>query len=124
MKTLNEYITEGIKIGSKTKVNDDKYDIRIKMISNIVDDYFNKIHIPKSNYECHFNKRINPYKKEEEAINLDELSTITIYSKEFNQINDIDKCADYLYREINKIVKLDNSKTEVLSTIIYFYLKK
>ena len=111
MKNLIDII-EGLKIGSKTKINNDDIDD----ICNIIKDYFtNKLNLKTTQYIYLISSKTN---NDSSAKDLNDIKEISIWSKEFK---DIDKSADELFEELNNIIKLDKKKTKVLATAIYFY---
>ena len=111
MKKLIDII-EGLKVGSKTKINNNDIDD----IYNIIKNYFtNKLNLKTTQYIYHISSKPN---HSGSAKNLNDIKEIYIWSKEFK---DIDKSADELFDEINNIIKLDKKKTTVLATSIYFY---
>jgi len=115
MKKLIDII-EGLKIGSKTKINNDNNDI--DDICNIIKNYFtNKLNLKTTQYIYRILSKTN---NGNSAKDLNDIEEIHVWSKEFK---DIDKSANELFDEINNIIKLDKNKTEVLATTIYFYPK-
>jgi len=111
MKKLIDII-EGLKVNSKTKINNNDIDD----ICNIIKNYFiNKLNLKTTQYIYHISSKTNDGSQ---AKDLNDIKEIRIWSKEFK---DIDKSADELFKELNNIIKLDKKKTSVLATAIYFY---
>jgi len=114
MKKLIDII-EGLKVNSKTKINNNDVDD----IYNIIKNYFtNKLKLKTTQYIYQIVSKTN---NNSSAKNLNDIEEIYIWSKEFK---DIDKSADELFEELNNIIKLDKKKTTVLATAIYFYPKQ
>ena len=111
MKKLIDII-EGLKVGSKTKINNNDIDD----IYDIIKNYFtNKLNLKTTQYIYRIASKTN---NSGSAKDLNDIKEIYIWSKEFK---DIDKSADELFKELNNIIKLDKKKTEVLATAICFY---
>jgi len=117
MNNINTYIIEKLHLNKNLKT-DDK--IILKEIGSVIKNYFeNILHLKTTQYIYNLDKDGS-----NSAKNIDELRKIYIYSKEFNQINDIDKASEYLFNKINEIYPLDKKSTEVYSTVIIFYPQK
>lgn len=111
MKKLIDII-EGLKVNSKTKINNNDVDD----ICNVIKNYFtNELNLKTTQYIYRISSKTN---NSDSAKDLNDIEEIHIWSKEFK---DIDKSADELFNEINNIIKLDKKKTTVLATAIYFY---
>ena len=111
MKKLIDII-EGLKVGSKTKINNNDIDD----IYDIIKNYFtNKLNLKTTQYIYQITSKTN---NSGSAKDLNDVKEIYIWSKEFK---DIDKSSDELFKELNDIIKLDKKKTTVLATAIYFY---
>lgn len=111
MKKLIDII-EGLKVNSKTKINNND----VNDICDVIKNYFiNKLNFKTTQYIYRISSKTN---NGDSAKDLNDIKDIHIWSKYFK---DIDKSADELFNEINNIIKLDKKKTSVLATAIYFY---
>lgn len=111
MKKLIDII-EGLKVNSKTKINNNDIDD----ICNVIKNYFiNKLNLKTTQYIYRISSKTN---NGDSAKDLNDIEEIHIWSKYFK---DIDKSAGELFKELNNIIKLDKKKTTVLATAIYFY---
>lgn len=111
MKNLIDII-EGLKVNSKTKINNND----INDICDVIKNYFtNKLNLKTTQYIYQISSKTD---NSSSAKDLNDIEEIYIGSKEFK---DIDKSADELFKELNDIIKLDKKKTTVLATAIYFY---
>lgn len=118
MKKLTDII-EGLKVGSKTKINNDDNDI--DYICDIIKNYFtNKLNLKTTQYVYQISSKTHD-SRSCKAKDLNDIKEIYIFSKEFWSKKDINKSANELFNEINNIIKLDEKKTIVYSTAIYFY---
>lgn len=115
MKNLKDII-EGLKINSKTKINNNDIDDICEVIKN----YFtNKLNLKTTQYIYRISSKTN---NGSSAKDLNDIKEINIWSKEFK---DIDKSAKELFNEINRIIKLKElTENDVFSTAIYFYPKQ
>jgi len=111
MKKLIDII-EGLKVNSKTKINNNDIDD----IYNIIKNYFtNELNLKTTQYVYRISSKTN---NGSSAKDLNDIKEISIRSKEFK---DIDKSANELFNEINNIINLDKKKTMMSATAIYFY---
>ena len=111
MKKLIDII-EGLKVNSKTKINNNEIS---DLYTTITSYFINKLNLKTTQYIYRITSKTN---NGSSAKDLNDIEEIYIWSKEFK---DIDKSADELFNEINNIIKLDKKKTTVLATAIYFY---
>ena len=114
MKKLIDII-EGLKVNSKTKINND-----IDDICDVIKNYFtNKLNLKTTQYIYQITSKTN---NGSQAKDLNDIKEIRVWSKEFK---DIDKSANELFNEINKIIKLKElTENDMFSTAIYFYPKQ
>ena len=111
MKKLIDII-EGLKVNSKTKISND-----ISDLYTIITNYFiKKLNLKTTQYIYRISSKTN---NGSSAKDLNDIKEIRVWSKEFK---DIDKSANELFNEINKIIKLKElTENDVFSTAIYFY---
>jgi hypothetical protein len=112
MKNLKDII-EGLKVNSKTKINSND----ISDLYTIITNYFiKKLNLKTTQYIYRISSKTN---NGSSAKDLNDIKEIRVWSKEFK---DIDKSANELFNEINKIIKLKElTENDVFSTAIYFY---
>jgi len=113
MKNIKDII-EGLKVNSKTKINNEISDL----YTTITNYFINKLNLKTTQYTYRIASKTN---NGSSAKDLNDIEDIHVWSKEFK---DIDKSANELFNEINNIIKLDKKKTTVLATAIYFYPKQ